>query len=184
MTNGFTLTGILVGGQKAVNWDFTTGSGNDIYTIYDKTAGEGLDVSTSAESGTNYTLVLETLAGDDNGTVRVALELVNKGSDFAGANGEIIPAGGRFYIVGELKPTLGTTYDANTKGKDRVFTQDHKTMVTFTINKGSSNPNDPDYRKGLGTATNGLPDLRSSSMELGLSVNLEWQLGLTFSVNI
>ena len=118
------------------------------------------------------------------GVVRVALEFKNNGNDFAGLNGEVIPKDGKFYVVGELKPASGTGYDAGTKGKDRVFTQDHKTIATFTINNGSDDSSNANYRKGLGTATNGLPDLRSSSMEIGLSVNLEWQEGLTFNVGI
>ena len=118
------------------------------------------------------------------GTVNIALEFVNNGADFAGAGGQIIPAGGTFYIVGQLKPTVGTGYAASTTGKDRVFTQDYKTIATFTINAGSTDPGSSNYRKGLGSATNGLPDLRSSKLELGLSVNLEWQEGLTFNVGI
>ena len=127
---------------------------------------------------------METVAGDDDGTVNVALEFTNNGAEFAGLDGEIIPAGGRFYIVGQLKPSEGTVYSSTTKGKDRVFTQDHKTLVTFTINPGSNESTNVNYRKGLATATNGLPDLRSSKQELGLSVNLTWESGLTFNVGI
>ena len=188
ITNGFTLTGILIGGQKPVGWDFTV-KGSTAYTIYDKAlnAGDTWTVKSGTASSANYTLVLETdkyEAEGEVGVVRVALEFKNNGNDFAGLNGEVIPKDGKFYVVGELKPASGTGYDAGTKGKDRVFTQDHKTIATFTINNGSDDSSNANYRKGLGTATNGLPDLRSSSMEIGLSVNLEWQEGLTFNVGI
>lgn len=186
VTAGYTLTGILIGGQKSVGWDYAVKGSTD-YTIYDKdlsTTSANWTVTTSAGTATNYTLVLETVAGDDEGTVNVALEFTNNGAEFAGLGGEIIPAGGRFYIVGQLIPSKGTVYNSAVKGKDRVFTQDHKTVVTFTINPGSNDENNDNYRKGLATATNGLPDLRSSKLELGLSVDLTWESGLTFSVGI
>lgn len=188
VTNGYTLKGILIGGQKSVGWNYAV-KGTSAYTIYDKTLEPTSEtvkwtVSKTAGSYTNHTLVLQTEPGDEVGTVNIALEFVNNGADFAGAGGQIIPAGGTFYIVGQLKPTAGTGYAESTTGKDRVFTQDYKTIATFTINAGSTNPSSPDYRKGLGSATNGLPDLRSSKLELGLSVNLEWQEGLTFNVGI
>lgn len=186
VTAGYTLTGILIGGQKSVGWDYAVKGSTD-YTIYDKdlaTTSANWTVTTSAGTATNYTLVLETVAGDDEGTVNVALEFTNNGAEFAGLGGEIIPAGGRFYIVGQLIPSKGTVYNSAVKGKDRVFTQDHKTVVTFTINPGSNDDNNDNYRKGLATATNGLPDLRSSKLELGLSVDLTWESGLTFSVGI
>lgn len=185
VSNGYTLTGILIGDQKPVGWDFTTKIGSTAYTVYDKTLNTGnWTVTTSAASATNHTLVLETIGAESPENVRVALEFLNNGSDFVGASGEIIPAGGKFYLVGELKPSTGASYNASSKGLDRVFTQDFKTIANFTINNGSNDPTDANYRKGLGTATNGLPDLRTSSMELGLSVNLEWQAGLTFNVDI
>lgn len=188
VTAGYTLKGILIGGQKSVGWNYAV-KGTSAYTIYDKTleptsATVNWTVSKSAGTATNHTLVLETVAGDAEGIVNIALEFVNNGADFAGAGGQIIPAGGTFYIVGQLKPSEGTGYSATTTGKDRVFTQDYKTIATFTINAGSNDTNSENYRKGLGSATNGLPDLRSSKLELGLSVNLEWQSGLTFNVGI
>lgn len=185
VTNGFTLTGILIGGQKSVGWDFDV-KGTDEFTIYDKTLAfvdsnndSSNDSTWTVKSGqatsVNHTLALQTAK---DASVYVALELVNEGSDFVGADG-IIPAGGKFYLVGELNPSQGAGYNANTTGKDRVFTQDFKTIANFTINPGSASGNE-----GLGKATNGLPDLRESQKELGLSVNLEWQEGLTFTISI
>ena len=184
VTNGFTLTGILIGNQKSVGWDYAV-KGTNPYTIYDKVSGTGTwTVTKSAATSSNYTLVLQTVAGDDDGTVRIALEFKNNGEEFTGAGGEVIPKNGTFYIVGELIPSKGSGYNASTTGKDRVFTQDFKTEVTFTINHGSNDSGSDDYRKGLGTATNGLPDLRSSKMEIGLSVDLSWREGLTFTIGI
>lgn len=180
VTNGFTLTGILIGGQKSVGWNFDV-KGNTVYTIYDKTLPSGNWTITSSQ-GTdyNYTLALQTTA---NEKVYIALELLNNGDDFEGADG-IIPSGGKFYLVGELDPTKGSGYSTSTTGKDRVFTQDFKTIVSFTINSGSDDSSNANFGKGLATATNGIPDLRTSQKELGLSVNMEWQQGLSFTVDM
>ena len=54
-------------------------------------------------------------------------------------------------------------------GKDRVFVQDFTTKADFTINT-------------LKNAYVTLPDLRASLLQLGLSVDLTWQTGMTFDV--
>ncbi len=187
VTNGFTLTGILIGGQKSVGWDFTK-KGTDSYTIYDKAMNTGATVVKKATaSAINYTLVLQTGEANEDKTVNVALEFTNNCADFVGANGEIIPHGATFYLIGTLKTDAATNTDATAvaAAKDRVFTQDFKTIATFTIKKGEGNgTGGEDEKEGLGTATKGLPDLRTPIMELGLSVDLEWQPGLNFNVNI
>lgn len=181
VTNGFTLTGILVGGQKSVGWNFDV-KGTTVYTIYDKKLSSSgtWTITSSQGTSTNYTLVLQTGTTDK---VYVALELLNNGADFEGADG-IIPSGGKFYLVGELDPTAGSGYSPSTTGKDRVFTQDFRTIVNFTINTGSNDSSNANHGKGLATATNGIPDLRTSQKELGLSVNMEWQHGLEFTVDL
>lgn len=180
VTNGFTLTGILIGGQKSVGWDFDV-KGTTEYTIYDKTLATGGTwlVKNGQGSSTNYTLALQTAATEAK---YVALEFLNNCADFEGADG-IIPSGGKFYLVGKLDPTQVTGYSTTT-GKDRVFTQDFKTIVSFTINAGSNDSTNPNHGKGLATATNGIPDLRTSQKELGLSVDMTWQEGLTFTVTM
>lgn len=45
-------------------------------------------------------------------------------------------------------------------------------------------PEYPNIPGGLGNATNGIPDLTSPGIELGTSVNLEWQKGLVLNPNI
>jgi hypothetical protein len=115
------------------------------------------------------------------------LEFTHNCADFVGANGEIIPHGATFYLIGTLKTDAATNKDATAvaAAKDRVFTQDFKTIATFTIKKGEGNgTGGEDEEEGLGTATKGLPDLRTPIMELGLSVDLEWQPGLNFNVDI
>lgn len=184
VADGFTLTGILIGGQKSVGWNFVK-KGTTTYTVYDKNLNTGNYVVQpgSGNTATNFTLVLQST---DNETVNVALEFVNNCADFIGANGEIIPHGATFYLVGSLNPANGTKQEgASSAVEGRVFTQDCKTIATFTIKQGTNNDgSDPSEEEGLGTATKGLPDLRTPQMELGLSVNLEWKPGLSFDVEI
>lgn len=168
--DGFSLTGILIGDQKKVGYDFkplTTAS--TAWTIYDSST-DGAKVKKSADydgTPTAYSLALET-AGTVTGSgstyekVRFALELVNEsGAAFTGKDG-IVPAGGKFYLVGEL--------EANNDHK-KVFEQDHKTIARVTINS-------------LKSAYNCIPDLRAPRLELGLSVDLTWQQGLVSDVTI
>ena len=56
----------------------------------------------------------------------------------------------------------------NTK---RVFVQDFTTTANFTI-------------KSLKNAYVTIPDLRATKLQLGLSVDLTWQSGLTYNVTI
>lgn len=183
---GFTVTGILIGGQKQVKYDFTTNTeATAIYTIYDNItksqSGTTLSATTTA-SATNYTLALETEASK---AVYVAVELVNNGDYFQGADG-VIPTGCKFYLVAQLKPDEAT--NASTVGINQIFKQDYITTVTFTINQGKSKDNtgfpSGGNTIGLGSAYNTIPDLRTPQLELGLSVDLTWQPGLTFNVNL
>jgi hypothetical protein len=189
VTNGFQLTGILVGSQKSVGWNYVT-KGTTAYTIYDKTmngtTAASMTVKREQPTTKNYTLVLQTGEADQDKTVNVALEFINNCPDFVGADGEIIPNGATFYLIGTLKTSEATNIgdDAVAAAKDRVFTQDFKTVANFTIKQGTATPPAPGNSEGLGTATKGLPDLRTPIMELGLSVDLEWQPGLNFDVEI
>ena len=183
--SGFTVTGILIGGQKQVKYDFTTNTSATAYTIYDditkSQSGTTLAANTTA-SAPNYTLALET---EKDQPIYVAVELVNNGAYFQGADG-VIPTDCKFYLVAQLTPNAGTGYDATSL--NQIFKQDYKTIVEFTINQGKpkDDPNFPSggNTTGLGKAYNTIPDLRTPKMELGLSVNLEWVPGLTFNVNL
>lgn len=161
-SEGFTLKGILIGGQKAVDWNFETNKDADEYTIYDSKVPENTGISrTSGNTVANRTLVLQTTATAGN-KVNFALEFVNNGQEaFTGADG-IVPVGGKFYLVGQL---TSTTENPN------VFKQDLYTTATVTINS-------------LKNAYNCVPDLRSPKLELGLSVDLKWEEGLSQDVTI
>ena len=153
----------------------------------------------------NYTLVFDNYdwRKADNelqNDVLVALEFVNNGDDFWGRD-NLIPSGGTFYLVGKLvaapKKLTGTTTEDQTitwpehyqippiygvdgaeggtagmsKQIPRVFIQDFMTKVTFRIGLES-------LQKAYVT----VPDLRSSQMSLGLSVDIQWQNGFEYDI--
>ena len=182
----FKVTGILIGQQKNVDWQFLP-TGNDIYTIYDKDIPSpnvlGVDNS-AATTVTNYTLALENADED----VYVAIEFENNAEDFIGKDG-LIAKGTKFYLIGKLVPNEST---ANPDNLTQVFKQDYVTTANFTISANTTgthtDPNDDTspliYVKGLGAAYNVIPDLRTPKMELGLSVNLTWKAGKTFDITL
>lgn len=178
--NKLVMTGVLIGGQPTqVEWNYepkTTGATFDL-TIYDKkmngatTSAEGINVPVKPTASTpNYTLVLDNNNNTSAKSIYVAVELVNKtGIDFYGADG-MIPNGGKFYLIGKLDPTTATTVN-NPNNVNRVFLKDYTTKANLTI-------------KDLKNAYNVIPDLRSTAISVGLAVNLEWQNGITFNVEI
>lgn len=177
---GFPVSAVLIGGQKAVDFTFSNPSGTTTYTIYDKEVS-GMNAKNGTAEGTNYTLALETAANTSEQTtdVNIAIELTNNtGADFYGKNGQLIPAGGKFYLTAPL-----TAASATATGQ-KVFKQDYYTQADLTIQQGTiATPATPNT-VGLGAATNTIPDLRTPTLELGMSVDLHWQPGHTFSINL
>ena len=183
----FPITGILIGGQKPVDYMFTNPSGTAEFTIYDnihKANNGTFPYATTSGSDYNYTLALETAA---NTPIYVAVEFLNNsGQDFVGFDG-VVPEGGKFYLVAQLDPASATEAANAAATGNKVFKQDFKTIANFTISAGISNT-DPSWvdgttenTGGLGAAYNTIPDLRTPKLELGLSVNLNWQPGITFT---
>ena len=201
-STSFKLTGVIVGGQcQKVGWNFLKKdvTGNDfnfmVYDSYIGNDGNGINVPAhGTTSDFNYTLLWDNYdAANNKQPVFVALEFVNNsGVDFWG-NANLIRRGGKFYLVGKLDPTSSTfpvsraTTDASnyilppykaTDGttdteKVRVFMQDYKTTANFTISTSS-----------LKSAYSTVPDLRSSQISLGLAVDIQWEPGLTFDVEL
>lgn len=169
---GFPVTGLLIGGQPTkVGFDFQPASNDAFdYTIYDKNL-TGIVAKNGAASTPNYTIVLPNDKGRgvaDQNKVNVAIELTNNsGVAFRGADG-IIPAGGKFYLVGQLNPDAKTIESVTNPA---VFMSDYMTTMNLTITS-------------LKSAYNTIPDLRSTKLQLGLSVDLDWQAGLQFDVEI
>lgn len=173
-TEGFPVSAVLIGDQRKVDFQFAPVSkGDKQYTIYDKEL-TGIN-ATTASSTANNTLVLQT---NKDEKVNVLLELTNNsGKRFKGKDG-YVPEGGKFYLLATLDPKSGTDYADGTK--DKVFMQDYVTTANFTIkvNDGTS------HDQGLGAAYNVIPDLRTPALSIGLSVDLTWQAGLTFNVDM
>ncbi len=164
---GFPVTAILVGGQQGVKFDFTT-NGGDEYTVYDNVmtpstlATPATMLASTTLSAYNSTLLLENGTSD----VQIAVEMVNTtGVDFYGQGNQLIPNGGKFYVVAQLPAAAADETD------DHVFKQDYKTIAKLTL-------------KSLKNAYNTIPDLRTPQLELGFSVDLTWQSGHTYTVEI
>ena len=167
--DGLKVTGILVGDQKNVDFKFQP-NGSTAYTLYDNTIQDDCmaTVSATTYSNPNHTLVLETAAA---AKVRVAVEFQNTGSDFYGYKGQLIPAGGKFYLIAELDPTAtGATAPDEYTTLKQVFKQDFTTVVKLNITT-------------LANAYNVIPDLRAPQLEFGMSVDLKWQTGMKFEVD-
>jgi hypothetical protein len=132
-------------------------------------------------SAVNSTLVFETPATtkdadqeDANADIMIAIELTNNtGKDFIGANGQLIPKDGKFYLVGKLLSNKANTQE-NTETvnpEKRVFYPDYTTTAKLTITS-------------LEKAYNTIPDLRTPALELGLSVDLSWENGKVYDIDL
>ena len=161
-SEGITLDGILIGGQKNADWQFAPLASSEEYTIYDASVtSTKLGTADIADSIMAQSLALSTTAGTN---VNFALELTNNtGNAFTGVDG-IVPAGAKFYLVGRLVPQAD-------KAGNKVFAQAYNTKANVT-------------KTSLAHAYNCIPDLKNPKLELGLSVNLEWTEGLVQDITI
>lgn len=190
--NAITLNvhGLLISSQPdAARYDYLPQGTTFSNVVYDKFSSEGTAVTTSAWTTPNYTLVLDNFVASTTetpatqATVNVALEMTaNK--DFYGASGKI-KAGQKFYLIGSLDPNASglttVTWDNHKsfksgdrgQGVDRVFIRDAKTTATFKLGTNC-----------LQKAYSTIPDLRSTQMVFGISVDLAWKTGLEFVVPV
>ncbi len=166
-TNKFPLTGVIVGGQRAVDYKFdpiipAANSEDVIKFVYDSEVNLYSNnaythyLSTSTPETAN-TLVLQSKDQED---VTIILEFENKsGAQFYGVNNGVVYPDTRFYLVGTIpKPT----YDES-KGDytNRVFTKAYTTVVNITVNS-------------LAGAYNVLPNILTSDLEVGVEVMTKW----------
>ena len=185
------LTGIIIGGQcNQLGWNYlASSSATWSYMIYDTDIPNAGKIPTESNKEI-YTLVFDNFRGSaqtDQQDVYVALEFKNGSKEFYG-NKNLIPAGGTFYLVGKLPIKKNATEyntianwdeyyaippytDAGASAQiSRIFTQDYMTTANFVIGASS-----------LQSAFLTIPDLRSSQTSLGLSVDLKWNTGLSFT---
>ena len=119
-------------------------------------------------SAYNHTLVLE----NGNEDVMIAIEMENKsGVDFYGHDHMLIPRNGKFYVFAKLESKAASTTGITVNTPNQVFKQDYITTANLTL-------------KDLKGAYNSLPDLRTPQLELGFSVDLTWQTGNTYDIEI
>lgn len=156
-TENFPLTGVIIGGQLPVAFDFTPTTAYPVYSeadmkfIYDNQLPPELYLSTSDATQHISTLVLQTY---DNKKVPVALELTNNsGAKFKGLGGDILN-GTKFYLVGEIDPAEFAS-DSRSEIRDRVFTQDYTTTLSLKVTS-------------LKKAYNVVPNLLSPRLEMGI----------------
>lgn len=162
---GYILKGYIIGGQREVDYNFQPiddETGLKEYAIYDsylKGSEQKVKRTVWDYAPVDYILGLGTKS---NKKINIAMELVNNGNAFQGADGEIAH-GATFYLVAELDP------NSVVSDQNQVFNRDYATKVDLTITG-----------TGLATATYGMPDLDVPHPTVGVSVNLSWEEGLFF----
>jgi len=205
---GLVVTGILIGGQPGtVDWHFLPiedkYEGTNLQKfdcmVYDRDIPNGglIPATVGQKSQSIYTLLWDNYnvakAPNNQNKVYIGIEFQNKtGQDFWGWH-NLIRNNQYFYIIGELDPNSASLTDNDkpvapdnhnlppyNEGPDggkatgidapRIFIQDYRTKANFLIGKHS-----------LKYAYVTVPDLRSSQIQLGLSVDLEWSNGYTFN---
>jgi len=159
------LTGVLIGNQKNVGFDFNP-NGVKVQTIYDSEMTSDIHAVVGSASAANSTLVLPTAKGAAaTNDVMIAIELVNNtGVDFVGVDGIVTP-NSKFYLVARLAAASADVTE------NQVFKQDYTTTANLTI-------------ASLANAYSTVPDLRTPQLELGMSVDLNWTPGNTYTVEI
>ena len=198
----FSWTGVIVGGQPAsVDWQFLPTTTSFDKLVYDNSvvgnaSGTAVPNAAGGTSAANYTILFDNYnSGGTQNKVRVALEFINNGDDFWG-RANLIRKGQKFYLVAELDPTgleipaanWDTYYQVpplNAEGKStkttRVFVQDYMTTATFNFTADNTSAT---HTSSLQDAYITIPDLRSSQLSFGLSVDLDWRPGLTFDADL
>ena len=196
----FTWTGVIIGGQpESVDWQFLPTTSTFAKLVYDNrvaglAAGTSVPKTAGSASAPNYTILFDNYtSGSTQNKVRVALQFVNNGEDFWGRD-NLIRAGQTFYLVAELDPTSRSIPAANwdsyyqvppldasgvSTKTTRVFVQDYMTTANFKFVADATN-----HTSSLQDAYVTIPDLRSSQLSFGLSVDLDWRPGLTFDADL
>ena len=193
----FTWTGVIVGGQPAsVDWQFLPPTSSTFdKLVYDNrvaglSAGTTVPKTAGSASAPNYTILFDNyISSATQNKVRVALQFVNNGDDFWGRD-NLIRKGQTFYLVAELDPSGKEIPAANwdtyyqvppldasgvSTKTTRVFVQDYMTTANFKLDADASA-----HTSSLQNAYVTIPDLRSSQLSFGLSVDLDWRTGLVF----
>lgn len=159
----FPLTGVLVSGQRPVDYEFhpVTGTFAASYIVYDADVYSGdtprMYISSSVASADVSVLLLESAEGED---ITFAVEFLNaSGETLHGENDCLILPGMHFYLLGRLK--LSSATDKTGGQITRVLTQDRVTTVSLSA---------PDLRHAYTV----LPDLRQVQLSIGVDAQMDW----------
>lgn len=158
-TDNFPLKGIIVCGQRPVNYLFEQASNSDVNVkfIYDSQV-KNCNLSSASMVDACNTLVLQSYAGED---VEIILEFENNsGTAFEGVDGTIYPDT-RFYLIGKVEAGNYLDSNVNDENKKQVFTKDYTTTVEMTVSS-------------LAKAYNVLPNLLTSNLEIGVETTPQW----------
>lgn len=186
--------------KKFTNMVFKEGENSNEFDklVYDKVLGT---YKVGATEEPIYTMIWDnydaTKAVDEQSDVYVGLELLNNTDDDFWGEMNLIRKGGVFYLIGKLdlaaalakaRTTNASAFtnldreydcyppydnDGNTVNAPRVFMQDYITIANLTLGEDC-----------LKHAYVTVPDLRSSQISLGLSIDMSWTTGLTFDVDM
>ena len=176
----FRLTGVIVGGQRKVGYDFKpiALSEDDERFVYDSQVCDNQDEESQEEKSyylkkkSDYpnstvdpvnTLVLQTC---DNQDLNVILEFeytpATEGyKEFKCLDGYVYP-GTRFYLVGEVKADAFKSGTGDDTSKGRIFTQDYTTTIEMKV-------------KSLEKAYNVLPNIIAKNLEIGVMTTPKWK---------
>ena len=194
------FTGISVGTDGKFTGLSFAGNAFD-KMIYDKCP---TPVKVTANTNPIYTMVWDnydhTKAANEQSDVYIGVELVNKTDMDIWGELNLIRKGGTFYLVGkmDLASAVASARDTQKEGKADAFkdlSRDHYCYPPYnpatgaTINAPRVFMQDYMTKANLIIGENALkhayvtvPDLRSSQISLGVSIDMEWESGLAFDV--
>ncbi len=166
----FRLTGVIIGGQRKVGYNFKPidNSDMDVKFVYDSQVGTNFYLKKKSEYPNSTlvpvnTLLLQSWDGED---VNVILEFeytaaTTGAEEFKCLNGYVYP-GTRFYLVGEVKAKDFKQGTGDEASRGRVFTQDYTTTIEMTV-------------KSLEKAYNVLPNIIAKNLEIGVMTTPKWK---------
>lgn len=148
------VTGVIIGSQRSLCFDFSPMSTGNEYFLYDNCI-DGVYLYNPTSSAPEFrTLVSETPEG---GPVYFSLELRNNtGVKFTGADGVVLP-GAKFYLLGIIEPPgSGSAFKS-------VFQRDYSTSISCKVTS-------------LKEARTAVPDLEHPQLSMGVQVDVNWKL--------
>lgn len=149
--NNIAITGVILGGQQNLGYDFTPAGGADSFLYDSCISGVNLAAVSAQNAPVFRTLVSQT---PDDTPVYFCLELRNDtGESFTGADGNVLP-GGKFYLLGTIELPDDGSYE-------RAFEKDCTTRVNCVISS-------------LAEARTAVPDLEHPTLSMGLQLAVNW----------